>query len=130
MQASFQRLFPNISNPHKFGHSCSILENNVLMHQCAISAKDIKINSLSHPSIVFTPSSFSPVPGGQKPQKGTNGRCSTIVEESNGLTNSLLITSFDLIMNVELRFSVQSIEFFLVNILSVLHGKVPLKRHE
>ena len=52
MQASFQRLFPNISNPHKFGHSCSILENNVLMHQCAISAKDIKINSLSHPSPV------------------------------------------------------------------------------
>ena len=78
---------------------------------------------------LYPPFDF-PVPGGQKPQKGTNGRCSTIVEESNGLTNSLLITSFDLIMNVELRFSVQSIEFFLVNILSVLHGKVPLKRHE
>ena len=64
MQASFQRLFPNISNPHKFGFSCLILENNVLMHQCAISAKDIKINSLSHPS----PSTFvvgQNVEGGQ-----------------------------------------------------------------
>ena len=27
----------------------------------------------------------SPVPGGQKPQRGTNGRCSTLVEESNGV---------------------------------------------
>ena len=52
------------------------------------------------PSMVFIPPSItsrrsvglrqiSPVPGGQKPQKGTNGRCSTIVEESNGLTNWL-----------------------------------------
>ena len=70
-------------------------ENKVLMHQCAISAKDIKINSLSHPSIVFTPSSFSPVPGGQKPQKGTNGRCSTLVEESNGEQNNLLEYTVD-----------------------------------
>jgi len=30
--------------------SIHTLENKVLMHQCAISAKDIKINSLSHPS--------------------------------------------------------------------------------
>ena len=28
---------------------------------------------------------ISPVPGGQKPQRGTNGRCSTLVEESNGV---------------------------------------------
>jgi hypothetical protein len=27
---------------------------------------------------------ISAVPGGQKPQKGTNGRCSTLVEESKG----------------------------------------------
>ena len=47
MQASFQRLFPNISNPHKFGFSCLILENKVLMHQCAISAKDINLTTLN-----------------------------------------------------------------------------------
>ena len=63
-------------------------------------AKDIKINSLSHPSIVFTPPSryFPLVSGsstnlprsrGTETQKGTNGRCSTLVEESNGLTNYL-----------------------------------------
>ena len=38
---------------------------------------------------LYTPF-VSPVPGGQKPQKGTNGRCSAIAEESNGLTNLLL----------------------------------------
>ena len=41
---------------------------------------------------------ISPVPGGQSPpQWGTNGRCSTIVEESNGLTNGLsfLLQKFD-----------------------------------
>ena len=37
---------------------------------------------------LYTPFT-SPVPGGQNPKKGTNGRCSTIVEESNGLTNRL-----------------------------------------
>ena len=40
------------------------------------------------------------------PRKGTNGRCSTIVEESNGLTNSL---SFLL-----LKFNVQNFKVKIV----------------
>ena len=36
---AFNGFQPNLSNPHKFGHSCSILENNVLMHQCAIAQR-------------------------------------------------------------------------------------------
>ena len=64
----------------------------------------------SIPSMVFTPSShyFPSVSGASAnlprsrgtvppPQWGTNGRCSTIVEESNGLTNGLsfLLQKFD-----------------------------------
>ena len=63
----------------------------------------------SIPSMVFTPSShYFPLVSGASanlprsrgtvpPQWGTNGRCSTIVEESNGLTNGLsfLLQKFD-----------------------------------
>ena len=63
----------------------------------------------SIPSMVFTPSShyFPSVSGASAnlprsrgtapPLWGTNGRCSTIVEESNGLTNGLsfLLQKFD-----------------------------------
>ena len=35
--------FTQIFLPHKFGLSCLSLENYVLMHQCAISAKDINL---------------------------------------------------------------------------------------
>ena len=41
-------------------------------------------SSLSQLNGLYTPF-VSPVPGGQKPQRGTNGRCSTLVEESNGV---------------------------------------------
>ena len=52
------------------------------------------VNCLSRLNGLYTPF-VSPVPGGQKPQKGTNGRCSTLVEESNGEQNNLLEYTVD-----------------------------------
>jgi len=49
-----------------------------------ISFALIAHSSLSQLNGLYTPF-VSPVPGGQKPQRGTNGRCSTLVEESNGV---------------------------------------------
>ena len=58
------------------------------------------IETASPDSMVFTPPSFtslwavglrqiSLVPGGQKPQKGTNGRCSAIAEGKQWRINRL-----------------------------------------
>ena len=64
--------------------SIHTLENKVLMHQCAIAQRISK--SIASPILNSLYTLFgSPVPGGQKPQRGTNGRCSTLVEESNGV---------------------------------------------